>query len=401
MRKPVLTIFYQFNPWQASIGGIQTIIRSFVKYAPDEFEVRLVGIGNDPTQPLGSWQDAEFAGRAIRFMPLFTLKNDNVRQLIPTTIKYTAALLGRHFESDFIHFHRIEPTLAAVKWTGEKTLFVHNDIQQQVNSQDNKDAILWRRFPAAYFALERFLVRQFDQIYSCNTSSLQYYQQRYPKIANRVSYIRNTFDNEIYYPLILEKREQGRRTLAQQMDLAEDTRFVLFAGRLHAQKDPVLLVKSFAALNEPNVHLLIVGEGNLKDELLGEINLSGLSDKVTMLGALTQGELAELQRVCSVFILTSAYEGLPLVVLEALACGTPVVTTRCGETPNFLSPRSGIVCQERAPSVVADALRRVLHNPEDYPMKACIQVAEPYSASTVVSSVYSGCIERYMGSLTI
>lgn len=401
MRKPVLTIFYQFNPWQASIGGIQTIIRSFVKYAPDEFEVRLVGIGNDPTQPLGSWQDAEFAGRAIRFMPLFTLKNDNVRQLIPTTIKYTAALLGRHFESDFIHFHRIEPTLAAVKWTGEKTLFVHNDIQQQVNSQDNKDAILWRRFPAAYFALERFLVRQFDQIYSCNTSSLQYYQQRYPEIANRVSYIRNTFDNEIYYPLTLEKREQGRRTLAQQMDLAEDTRFVLFAGRLHAQKDPVLLVKSFAALNEPNVHLLIVGEGNLKDELLGEINLSGLSDKVTMLGALSQGELAELQRVCSVFVLTSAYEGLPLVVLEALACGTPVVTTRCGETPNFLSPRSGIVCQERTPSVVADALRRVLHNPEDYPMKACIQVAEPYSASTVVSSVYSGCIERYMRSLTM
>lgn len=400
MRKPVLTIFYQFNPWQASIGGIQTIIRSFVKYAPDEFEVRLVGIGSEPTQPLGSWVDGELAGRAIRFMPLFTLKDDNVRQLIPTTIKYTAALLGRHFESDFIHFHRIEPTLAALKWTGEKTLFVHNDIQQQVNSQDNKDAILWRRFPAAYFALERFLVRQFDQIYSCNTSSLQYYQQRYPEIAKRVSYIRNTFDNEIYYPLTLEMREQNRRTLAQQMNLTNDTRFVLFAGRLHTQKDPVLLVKSFAALNEPNVHLLIVGEGNLKNELLADIRSSGLSDKVTMLGALTQGELAELHRVCSVFVLTSAYEGLPLVVLEALACGTPVVTTRCGETPNFLSPRSGIVCQDRTPSAIADALRRVLHNPGDYPVEACIQVAEPYSASSVVGNVYSGCIERYRGSLT-
>ncbi|HEY9651416.1 MAG TPA: glycosyltransferase family 4 protein [Coleofasciculaceae cyanobacterium] len=400
MRKPVLTIFYQFNPWQASIGGIQTIIRSFVKYAPDEFDVRLVGIGSDPTQSLGCWQDAEFAGRAIRFMPLFTLKNDNVRQLIPTTIKYTAALMGRHFESDFMHFHRIEPTLSALKWTGEKTLFVHNDIQQQVNSNDNKDTILWRRFPAAYFALENILVRQFDQIYSCNTSSLHYYQQRYPEIAHRVAYIRNTFDNEIYYPLTLEKREQGRQALAQRMSLADDTRFVLFAGRLHAQKDPVLLVKSFATLNEPNVHLLIVGEGNLKNELLSEIRSSGLSEKVTMLGALTQGELAQLHRVCSVFVLTSAYEGLPLVVLEALACGTPVVTTRCGETPNFLSPRSGIVCQERTPSAVADALRRVLHYPEDYPMEACIQVTEPYSASKVVGNVYNNCIERYMDSLT-
>ncbi|NEO61240.1 MAG: glycosyltransferase family 1 protein, partial [Moorea sp. SIO4G2] len=42
MQKLILTIFYQFNPWHSSIGGIQTVIRSFIKYAPSEFEVRLV-----------------------------------------------------------------------------------------------------------------------------------------------------------------------------------------------------------------------------------------------------------------------------------------------------------------------------------------------------------------------
>jgi glycosyltransferase involved in cell wall biosynthesis len=56
-----------------------------------------------------------------------------------------------------------------------------------------------------------------------------------------------------------------------------------------------------------------------------------------MLGSVRQAELAELHRICNAFVLTSAYEGLPLVALEALACGTPVVTTRCGETPNLLS----------------------------------------------------------------
>ena len=51
MRKPVLTIFYQFDPGKPSIGGIQTVIRSFIKYAPSEFEVRLVGISNQPNLP--------------------------------------------------------------------------------------------------------------------------------------------------------------------------------------------------------------------------------------------------------------------------------------------------------------------------------------------------------------
>jgi len=395
MQKPILTIFYQFNPWQSSIGGIQTVIRSFVKYSPKEFEVRLVGTQEDSSHPLGKWQDAEVAGTAIRFMPVLTLPNDNVKHLVPTTIKYTAALWGRSLSSDFMHFHRLEPTLATLKWSGKKTLFVHNDIQKQIDSSGKKDAILWQRLPAAYLALERLLVDQFDQILSCNTQSLQHYRQRYPKIAQRVSYIKNTVDNEICYPLTWEQREQGRRSLAQQMSLAADTRFVLFAGRLHAQKDPILLVRSIATINEPKVHLLIAGDGDLKNELLAEIDRLGLSAQVTLLGALVQKELAQLMRICNVFILTSAYEGLPVVVLEALACGTPIVTTRCGETPNLLDAQSGLVCQERTPSTIADALCQVLLYPEDYPIEACVKAAEPYSARSVVGSVYLDMWERW------
>ena len=395
MRKPVLTIFYQFNPWQTSIGGIQTVIRSFIKYSPSEFEVRLVGTESDPSQAVGIWRDAEIAGKAIRFLPLFTLQNDNTRKLIPTSVKYTASLLGHRLASDFMHFHRLEPTLATLNWSGEKTLFVHNDIQEQIDSKGNKDAILWRRFPGMYSALERLLIGQFSQILSCNSKSLQHYQQRYPRIAQRVSYIKNTVDNEIFYPLTLEEREQGRRSLAQRMGLAEDTRFVLFAGRLHAQKDPALLLYSFAALNKPNVHLLIVGDGDLKDEISSNIYFFGLSKQVTMLGAIPQAEIAELLRICSIFVLTSAYEGLPLVVLESLACGTPVVTTRCGETPNLLSAKSGVVCQERTRDAVVDALRKVLLHPGDYPIEACVQAAEPYSARSVVGAVYNDMLSRW------
>ncbi|NEP56940.1 MAG: glycosyltransferase family 4 protein [Symploca sp. SIO2G7] len=395
MRKPILTIFYQFNPWQSSIGGIQTVIRSFVKYSPKEFEVRLVGTQEDLSHPLGKWRDAEVAGRAIRFMPVLTLPDDNVKHLVPTTVKYTAALWGRRLSSDFMHFHRLEPTLATLRWSGEKTLFVHNDIRKQIDASGKKDAILWQRLPKIYLALESLLVGQFNQILSCNTDSVEHYRQRYPAIAERVSYIKNTVDNEICYPLTWEEREQAKRMLAQQMSLAADTRFLLFAGRLHAQKDPLLLVRSLATINEPKVHLLIAGDGELKGELCAEIDSLGLSEQVTLLGALVQQELAQLMRLCNAFILTSAYEGLPLVVLEALACGLPIVTTRCGETPNLLDIHSGIVCQERTTAAIAEALRQVLLRPEKYPIEACVQAAAPYSARAVVSSIYCDMWERW------
>jgi glycosyltransferase involved in cell wall biosynthesis len=395
MRKPVLTIFYQFNPWNATIGGIQTLINTFIKYAPSEFEVKLVGTNIDPKNAIGKWQQAEFAGREIHFLPLFTLEDDNVRSLVPTTLKYTTALLGRCFASDFMHFHRIEPTIAALNWQGEKTLFIHNDIQTQMQAAGNKKAILWRRFPAAYFALESLLVRQFSQILSCNTDAAQLYKQRYPSLQDRIAYIKNSFDNGIFYPLKEDEREIKRRELASRLGVDEQTRFILFAGRLHPQKDPILLVRAFATLKEPDIHLLVAGDGELGVEMRAEIARLGLVDKITMLGAVTQSQLAQLHRVCNVFVLSSAYEGLPLVVLEALGSGTPVVTTQCGETPKLLTADSGVVCSERTPACIADALRKVLLNPGDYPTESCVRTAKPYAASTVVQQVYSEMLNRW------
>lgn len=401
MRKPILTIFYQFNPWKATIGGIQTIISLFIKYAPQDIEVRLVGTTEEENQSLGKWQYAEFAGREIHFLPLLRLQDDNVRSRIPTTVKYTAALIGRCFASDFMHFHRLEPTLATRGWSGEKTLFIHNDIQTQMQAPGDKKAILWRRFPVAYFALERLLVNQFGQILSCNSDSAELYRQRYPELCSRISYIRNSFDNEVFYPLSDAQRSNQRRNLAERLGLDRETRFLLFAGRLHPQKDPILLIRAFAALQEPHVHLLVAGSGELAPQIKAEIASLGLSQQVTMLGAISREELAKLHHSCNLFVLSSAYEGLPLVVLEALASGTPVVTTNCGETPKLLSPDSGVVCHQRTPDCIADGLRKILLNPEDYPIASCVRTAAPYAARTVIKDIYDQMLERWTAKLKL
>ncbi|MGB5712293.1 MAG: glycosyltransferase family 4 protein, partial [Waterburya sp.] len=310
-------------------------------------------------------------------------------------LKYTAALFKHNFASDFMHFYRVEAALAAYKWQGEKTLLVQNDIQKQMDPIAGNNAILWQKFPKIYFALESRLIKQFSYIYSCNSATANFYQQKYPDLAEYTRYLKNTVDEDTFYPLCFSEREQKRQTLATEMGLPETTRFILFAGRLHPQKDPLLLIEAVAALNQPNIHLLMAGAGELESELRVKISSLGLSKRVTILGAVPQAKLAGLHQVSSVFILTSIYEGLPFAVLEALSCGTPVVTTDSGETPDFLTLDSGIVCRERTPQTIAKALKKILQNPEEYPSTACVRTAKPYSAKAVVSEVYQDMYHRW------
>ena len=399
-QKPVLTIFYQFSPWQSSLGGIQSIIRSFIKYAPSDFEVRLVGVGSgDESMPPGQWHKTEYAGRTLWFLPLFDLPEDNVRQLIPTSVRYTLALLKRDLSSDFMHFHRMEPALASFRWAGRKLLYIHNDMHQKVKTSSQHRSFLWQRFPWLYFAMERALLQQFETVLVCNADTTQFYHSLYPKFSSRISHVRNAVDDEVFYPLSEQAIDNDRRALANELNLADSTQFFLFAGRLHPQKDPLLLIRSIAALNglkgrdsevcsSPNVHLLIAGAGELQEAVKAEIERLNLQAQVTLLGTFEQQQLVRFYRVATAFVLTSLYEGLPVVALESLSCGTPVITTRAGDTPSVLTPASGIVCEQRQPASVAQAMAAILSHPERYPAHACVQAAQPYRGKSVIRAIY-------------
>ncbi|MGF1512195.1 MAG: glycosyltransferase [Elainellaceae cyanobacterium] len=387
MQKPVLTIFYQFNPWRPSIGGIQTVILNFIKFAPSEFEVRLVGTGNRD-MPAGKWYCRSLSGRQLMFFPLFNIEDDDVRHVIPTSVKYTFALAGKDLASDFMHFHRLEPALVSTAWSGHKALFIHNDVRREMSASKGNGGILWRYAPWAYFSLERFLVHRFDQVLSCNADSSQLYRELYPSVEDRIYTVRNPVDESIFYPFSSTEIQERRQNLAQRMSLAPDTRFILFAGRLHPQKDPELLVRAFAELEMPDIHLLMAGEGELKQSLNTVIDELGLQGRVTLLGAVGQDQLANLYRVASVFALSSAYEGLPVTVLEALACGCPVVTTQAGETPKILTTKSGQVAEERTPKALSIALSTILDSPQQFAQENCLQAVAPFSARNVVGEVY-------------
>ncbi|KAI9132417.1 glycosyltransferase [Acaryochloris sp. CCMEE 5410] len=395
MLNPSLTIFYQIDPLDVSIGGIQTTVLNFIKYAPQDFDIRLVGITSRKECSIGSWQTILVLNKQIQYLPILYIEDDNIRGLIPTTLKFLLALFGKDLNSDFLHFHRIEPSLASFSWHGEKTLFIHADIKKQVNGQGGNKTFLWRYLPSAYFLLENMLIKQFSYVLSCNSESLKYLQKTYFSTKGCYQLIRNTVDDEIFFPLSAQLKDQKRLQLISEMELSLKTRFITYVGRLHPQKDPLLLVRSVAELDDANIHLLMIGVGELKEDIQLEIKNLGLNSQVTLLGSMNSREIADILRVSDLLALTSVYEGLPMVVLEALTCGIPIVSTDSGETSKLLTKKTGVIIPTRTPKSTADSLRTVLENPQCYPSQACTQLSSPYWARLVVSEIYNDMRERW------
>ena len=109
-----------------------------------------------------------------------------------------------------------------------------------------------------------------------------------------------------------------------------------FVGRLTPQKDPLAFVALLARLRRErsDVHGVIVGDGPLRAEVERAVNGHGLGAGCRLLGA--RGDVAALLAALDVFVLTSASEGLPLVVLEAMALERPVVATAVNGVPEIV-----------------------------------------------------------------
>jgi len=103
-------------------------------------------------------------------------------------------------------------------------------------------------------------------------------------------------------------------------------------ARLHPQKDHDCLLRAIAAVVDelPTVRVLLVGDGALKDQLVGRITTLGLGTQVKLLGE--RRDVAAILALSDLFVLSSRWEGMPNAILEAMAAGLPVLATRVDGT---------------------------------------------------------------------
>lgn len=144
----------------------------------------------------------------------------------------------------------------------------------------------------------------------------------------------------------------------------EDGDFAWIAvGRFEEAKDHATLLRAFAGLDHPRARLLLVGEGRREPQVRALVAELGLGARVVFLGA--RGDVPALLRRADALVLSSAWEGLPMVVLEAGAAGRPAVSTRVGSVPGAL-PAAGqtFLVPPGDPAALAAAMTRLMALPE-------------------------------------
>jgi glycosyltransferase involved in cell wall biosynthesis len=147
---------------------------------------------------------------------------------------------------------------------------------------------------------------------------------------------------------------------------ATDVLHVLTVGRLVPEKGAPVLVEAVARATARGVpvRLSIVGAGPLSEQLAAQARTAGLDGAVELVGPLGQDELPALYRTADVFCLPSFAEGLPVVLMEAMASGLPVVTTAIAGIPELVvDHRTGIVVPAGRADLVADALVELSADP--------------------------------------
>jgi glycosyltransferase involved in cell wall biosynthesis len=159
-------------------------------------------------------------------------------------------------------------------------------------------------------------------------------------------------------------RDEGKRArLRQRYHLPQ--KFVLYVGTIEPRKNLCRLVTAFAGVQayQPDCHLVLVGPDGwmMNGTLEKEAVLAGLSGKVHYLGFVPQEDLPGIYSLATVFAFPSLHEGFGLPLLEAMACGVPVVTSNRSAMPEVSGPAACLVDPDSVESI-AEGLNSLLNS---------------------------------------
>ncbi|SFR91010.1 UDP-glucose:(heptosyl)LPS alpha-1,3-glucosyltransferase [Microbacterium sp. cf046] len=214
--------------------------------------------------------------------------------------------------------------------------------------------------------------------------------ETYGEVRPPIEVIPNGVDIDRFRPPAVEERETSRRQLG--LDGPEPV--AVFIGHEFDRKG--LPIALDALVRTPRVHLLVVGgTPEMIERARATTARLGLSDRVTFAGLLP--DAAPALWASDVLVLPSAYEANALVVLEALACGIPVVSTPVGAAPDLVVDGVNGYLIERDAAALAERLEAIRDAPTGSLRDACRATAEEYSW-TRIAARYLETVSRLQSS---
>lgn len=373
---------------------MDTFIRGLIKWAPEDIEFSLVGMTTDETErPPGYWSRCDLGRRRFDFFPVVRVAAAGGRSRIPLSVRFTLGAVRHHqacaSDFDVYEFHRVEPALLYLKDARPKNAFFHQDMAV-IRTEQQAD-ILWSHLPAIYFSVETRVMRSLSSAWCVREQGAESLRARYPFLAEHIHFTPTWVDTEVFFPVSDAGRRQMRAETEAAFDLDPAAFRVITVGRLDTQKDPDLLLSAVGKLvaDGANMELLFIGDGVLRDKLEQRVATEGLARRVRFLGLRSAAEISRNLHAADCFALSSAYEGMPMALLEALGAGLPVITTPVGEVRRVvINGVNGEIAQDRTLQSFAHSLDQVCRNPRQYTVANCTSSVEFFTPSTVLAPVY-------------
>jgi glycosyltransferase involved in cell wall biosynthesis len=370
-------IVHQIDPRNPVAGGIETCIAGIFRYAPPAETLVVIGAdrsgagrGGAGSTPLGElhWLDVE--GRKVGFLPVARLGHVGRVGLVPETVTLALGLV--RFRRvirrtvDRLQVHRSETgAVVSVLLRGmARVQCIHGDSSRALR---HRSASYWRFLRGVHLSIERWSVRRatWTHVFSRNGAA------RLARTSSRVSYLPTWFDPEIVQT----------RTEPSSDDLSR----ALWVGRFEEEKDPVLGIRALEAFVDAGGarRAVMVGDGSLHASVR---SAQSAGSGVELRGSVNQLEVASEMVAADVLLMTSRFEGSPVVMNESLAAGTPVVGTEESDPDERIeNGRNGFRCPERSAAVLSDAMAaaRALSR------SACVESVRELSAPLLVPRLFA------------
>jgi glycosyltransferase involved in cell wall biosynthesis len=199
----------------------------------------------------------------------------------------------------------------------------------------------------------------------------------------------NVINPDIFYPSISSNRR------------GDLNKRILFVALLNPVKGVDYLLKAISIIHKKrgDFILQIIGDGPERHNLEVLAKELGLESKVFFLGIKGKEDVAQFMRQSDFLVLTSHWENQPNVLLEAMACGLPVVATKVGGVPEIVSPECGILVTPGDVKEIASGIEELMENTMNYSAEAISQYAhQRFSYSTVgrqFDEVYHEVVESH------
>ena len=180
--------------------------------------------------------------------------------------------------------------------------------------------------------------------------------------SERLSYCWNLekYRNKV---LIASRHFVDFNTFKMEKQLNERTNLVGYIGSLTELKGVLNFLKAIPMLvRRTGIMFLIGGDGPLQAQIEEYLNRENLNDKINLVGWIPHDELPKYLNELKLLVLPSYSEGLPNILLEAMACGTPVLATPVGAIPDVIGDRkTGFIIEDNSPECIAKNIERALN----------------------------------------